>query len=89
MDHLSKYAHFVPLSYPYTATSVATLFVEHIFKLHGMPASIIYDKDLVFMSKFWKEFFSLEESSLCFSLGYHPQTDGQTELVNRCLETYL
>lgn len=65
-DRLSKYTRFLPLSHPYTAASVAQFFVEHIFKLHGMLAYIVCDKDAVFMSKFWKEFFALQGSSLCY-----------------------
>ncbi|KAM1291076.1 hypothetical protein ACFX2H_018035 [Malus domestica] len=89
VDRLSKYAHFIAMSHPYTASSVAQLFVEHIFKLHGMPNSIMSDRDPVFTSAFWKELFKLQNSSLCMSSGYHPQSDGQSEVMNRCLETYL
>ena len=89
VDRLSKYAHFVALSHPYTAHSVAQIFVDHIFKLHGMPATIVSDRDQVFLSAFWKEFCALQGSKLCLSSGYHPQSDGQNEVVNRCLETYM
>lgn len=89
VDILSKYAHFLLMSHPYTAHSVAQLFVDHIFKLHGMPSTIVSDRDPIFLSSFWKEFFTLQGSQLCMSSGYHPQTDDQTEVTNRGLETYL
>ncbi|KAI5343985.1 hypothetical protein L3X38_011862 [Prunus dulcis] len=89
VDRLSKYAHFIALSHPYSAAIIAQLFVDHVFKLHGMPSSIVCDKDPVFVSGLWKEFFKLHDVALRMSSGDHPHTDGQTEVVNRCLETYL
>ncbi|KAM2483557.1 hypothetical protein ACFX1W_041176 [Malus domestica] len=59
VDRLSKYAIFMALSHPYTSHSIAQIFVDHIFKLHGMPAMIVSDRDPVFLSAFWKEFFAL------------------------------
>ncbi|KAL6313652.1 hypothetical protein AAG906_010070 [Vitis piasezkii] len=64
-------------------------FVEGVVKLHGMPKSIISDRDPVFMSQFWQEFFKLSGTQLKMSSSYHPQTDGQSEVVNRCVEQYL
>ena len=89
VDLISKYAHFCALPHPFTPAMVAQVFIDQIFKLHGMPTSIVSDHDLTFTNTFWQEFFKLQGTQLGMSMPYHPQIDGQIEVVNKCLETYL
>lgn len=89
VDKITKYAHFVPLSHPFTALHVSQAYVDNIYKLHGLPTSIVSDRDEIFTCHIWKELFWLTDTQLMMSSSYHPQTDGQTERVNQCVETYL
>lgn len=67
VDKFSKFAHFVPLHHPYSAQKVAQLFLDSIFRLHGLPSHIISDCNPVFTSSFWKELFRLAKVQLCLS----------------------
>ncbi|KAD2393790.1 hypothetical protein E3N88_40767 [Mikania micrantha] len=89
VDHLTKFAHFMALKHPYTAKQVAQVLMDNIFKMHGCPSSIVSDRDPIFLSRFWKGLMQLQGITLNMSSAYHPQSDGQTEVLNRCLETYL
>ncbi|WVZ83940.1 hypothetical protein U9M48_031034 [Paspalum notatum var. saurae] len=89
VDRFTKFFHFIAIKHPYTAQSIARIILENVVKLHGFPKSIVSDRDPVFLSHFWKELFRLYDVKLLMSTAYHPQTDGQTERVNQCLEMYL
>lgn len=73
VDRLSKYAHFV----------------KEVVRLHGFPSSIVSNRDRIFMSIFWWELFHLQNTTQKKHRVSYPQTDGQSEIVNRALETYL
>ncbi|XP_034899932.1 uncharacterized protein [Populus alba] len=90
IDRLSKYAYFVPMKHLYIVATVAQAFVSHIVRLHGILDSIVSDRDRVFISFFFGALlFQLQGTKLCMSSSYHPQTDGQTKVINRVLEQYL
>ncbi|CAL2252512.1 unnamed protein product [Prunus armeniaca] len=57
VDRLTKYAHFTALAHPFSAEKIAAVFIQEVFKLHGMPQSIISDRDPIFLSNFWEPFF--------------------------------
>jgi hypothetical protein len=89
VDILTKYAHFCALSHPFKASTVSTTFMDTIQKLHGSPKIIVSDRDPIFTGHFWTELFSCLGTQLAHSSSYHPQSDGQTEIVNKFLEGYL
>lgn len=76
IDRLTKYSHFVSFAHPYSAKPIAQLFLQHIFRLHGFPQTIVSDRDSMFTSKFWREFFKLHDVQLYHSTAYHLQIDG-------------
>ena len=89
VDRFSKMAHFIPTQTQINAPDLAKLFLDNIVRIHGFPRSIVSDRDSRFLSNFWRELFSLTNTTLRFSTANHPQTDGQTERTNRTLEQYL
>jgi hypothetical protein len=88
-DRLTKYVHFIALPTKFSAIDLAGRFSVEICRLHGIPKSIISDRDTLFVSTFWKEMFKVQGTTLKYSTTYHPEIDGQTEVVNRILEAYL
>ncbi|KAL0543549.1 hypothetical protein IC582_018647 [Cucumis melo] len=89
VDRLTKSAHFVPGKSTYTASKWAQLYMSEIVRLHGVPMSIVSDRDARFTSKFWKGLQTAMGTRLDFSTAFHPQTDGQTERLNQVLEDML
>jgi len=89
VDKLTKLVHYAPTRMTIDAPGLARLFLVHIVRVHGMPASLITDRDPRFTANYWEAFWSLLGTTLKFSTAYHPQTDGQTENANKTLEQVL
>jgi len=88
-DRFSKMAHFIATMEKTSAEGLAKLFWDHIWKLYGLPESIISDRGVQFAAGMMKELNNLLEIQTKLSTAYHPQTDGQTERINQELEQYL
>jgi hypothetical protein len=89
MDRLSKLIRIAATPATVDAPEVARLFHTHVYREHGLPLEIISDRDPIFMSKFWTTLFGMLRVKLRPSSAYHPETDGQTEVVNRKVEEIL
>ena len=88
-DRCTKMSHFIPCNIAIGAPGVAQLFMDNIVRLHGVPASIVSDRDTRFRGLFWKSLMSNLQVSLNFTTAFRPQGDGLTERTNRTLQEAL
>ena len=89
VDKATKMAHFIPCSETITAKGTAQLYWQHVGKLHGIPAVIIFDRDPRFTSRYWRELWRLLGTDLRMGSGFHPESSGQVERFNQLLEQTL
>jgi hypothetical protein len=89
VDKLTKAAHFIPVKLTHKAANIVDVYMKEIARLHGIPKTIVSDKDPKFTSKFWKGLFNGFGTNLNFSTTYHPKSNGQTKRVNQVIEDML
>lgn len=85
VSRLTKYSHFIALTHPFSTMIMAQVFFENIFKYHGIPKTVVRDRDPIFLNQFWVQLFNHLGTQLLHTFVYHRQTDGQTERVNQCV----
>ncbi|KAJ2914471.1 hypothetical protein MD484_g5943, partial [Candolleomyces efflorescens] len=88
-DRLTRASHFIPCTEELSSPDLAWLFIDRVFRYHGLPDSIVSDRGPTFVSNFWKSLTTCLDIALRHSTAYHPRTDGLTERTNQTLETYL
>ena len=89
VDRLIKSAHFLAVLMTFILEEFCRLYIQEIVRLHGVPMSIVSDRDPRFMTHFWKSFQKAMGTCLMMSIAFHPQTDGQLERTIRVLEDML
>jgi hypothetical protein len=89
VDMFPKMAHFIPCQKTSDVTHIANLFFKEVIRLHGLSKSIVLDRDTKFIGNFWRTLWKKLRTNLAFSSAYHPQTDGQTKVVNISLGDLL
>jgi hypothetical protein len=86
---LTKAVHFIPFKKSTGPEELAAMFIQHIHRLHGMPRTIVSDRDIRFTAPFWRSFMQALGTAVHMSTAFHPQSDGQSERTNRTIETML
>jgi hypothetical protein len=89
VDKLTKAAHFVRVKITHKEANIVDVYMKEIYRLHGIPKTIVSERDPEFTSKFWKGLFNGFGTNLNFSSAYHPKSDGQTKRVNQLIEDML
>ena len=89
VDRLTKLAHFIPMKMRGSMDILAYKYIDNVVKLHGIPDSIVSDRDMRFVGRFWVSLQAALGTTLSFSTAYHPQIDGQTKRTNQTMEDML